>query len=91
MAPRVLDIRSKKTSEDVKAELESMLCIPEDCIPILPFQLLYDKAGLRLFEDVTQLQEYYPTNTERRLLDDFAGEIVRGFTDDTVLIELGSG
>jgi uncharacterized SAM-dependent methyltransferase len=91
MVPKVLDIRRKKTSEDLKAELDSMLYVSDDCVPMLPFQLLYDEAGLRHFEDITKLQEYYPTNTERRLLDDFAGEIVSGFADDTVLIELGSG
>jgi uncharacterized SAM-dependent methyltransferase len=91
MVPKVLDIRSKKTSEDVKAELESMLHVPNNCVPVLPFQLLYDEAGLRHFEEIAKLQEYYPSKTERRLLDDFAGEIVRGSTDDTLLIELGSG
>ena len=30
----------------------------------------YDDRGSRLFEQITRLEEYYPTRTERGLLDE---------------------
>ncbi|MGW1290265.1 L-histidine N(alpha)-methyltransferase [Streptomyces sp. NPDC002586] len=51
---------------------------------------LYDTRGSRLFEDITQLPEYYPTRTERALLSGHADQIAAA-TDAHTLIELGSG
>ena len=42
----------------------------------LPPWLLYDEAGSRLFERITELPEYYPTRTERGILAAHAAEIV---------------
>ena len=35
----------------------------------LPPKWFYDKVGSELFEDITRLPEYYPTRTERAILD----------------------
>lgn len=56
----------------------------------LPPKWFYDKVGSELFEDITALQEYYPTRTERTILADSATGIVRAGQSRT-LIELGSG
>ena len=53
-------------------------------------QWFYDKIGSELFEDITRLREYYPTRTERAILDRHATEIIEAAGSDT-LIELGSG
>jgi L-histidine N-alpha-methyltransferase len=50
----------------------------------------YDARGSELFEQITELHEYYPTRTERRILTDRAGDIAR-HTGARTLIELGSG
>lgn len=50
----------------------------------------YDDRGSRLFERITQLPEYYPTRTERQILEDRAKEIVEA-AQPTELVELGSG
>ncbi len=50
----------------------------------------YDARGSELFEQITELSEYYPTRTERKILQDRAGDIARG-TGARTLIELGSG
>jgi L-histidine N-alpha-methyltransferase len=56
----------------------------------LPPKWFYDKNGSALFEEITQLPEYYPTRAERSILEQFAPEVVSRAGCD-VLVELGSG
>ncbi|MEE9416901.1 MAG: L-histidine N(alpha)-methyltransferase [Acidimicrobiales bacterium] len=56
----------------------------------LPPKWFYDDAGSDLFDQITRLPEYYPTEAEREILVSRAGEIARLSGADTV-IELGSG
>jgi L-histidine N-alpha-methyltransferase len=56
----------------------------------LPPKWFYDKQGSMLFEEITQLPEYYPTRAEREILEQHAGEIAQAAECDT-LVELGSG
>jgi L-histidine Nalpha-methyltransferase len=51
----------------------------------------YDARGSELFEQITQLQEYYPTRTEMAILTRYATEIAQCCGSDCVLIEPGSG
>lgn len=59
----------------------------------LPPWLLYDSAGSELFERITQLPEYYPTRTERAILeahgDALLGQALPGA--EGTLVELGAG
>ena len=43
--------------------------------------LFYDEAGSRLFEEITELPEYYVTRTERGILARHAPEIVSAASD----------
>jgi dimethylhistidine N-methyltransferase len=56
----------------------------------LPSKWLYDKRGSGLFEEITQLPEYYPTRAEREILNRRSSEIA-AFTRAATLVELGSG
>jgi L-histidine N-alpha-methyltransferase len=56
----------------------------------LPPKWFYDARGSELFEQITELPEYYPTRTERQILRDHAADIARE-TGARTLIELGSG
>jgi len=56
----------------------------------LPPKWFYDESGSALFDEITRLPEYYPTRTERLILEQHADEVARITTADT-LIELGSG
>ncbi|MGW4769068.1 L-histidine N(alpha)-methyltransferase [Nocardia sp. NPDC004278] len=56
----------------------------------LPPKWFYDARGSELFEQITELPEYYPTRTERALLERVVGEIARTAQAE-VLVELGSG
>ncbi len=51
----------------------------------------YDEIGSQLFEQITELDEYYPTRAEREILANRSGEIVAAAGDPETLIELGSG
>jgi L-histidine N-alpha-methyltransferase len=53
-------------------------------------QWFYDERGSQLFDAITRLPEYYPTERERDLLREHADEI-GGLTDANTLVELGSG
>ncbi|MFL5467085.1 MAG: L-histidine N(alpha)-methyltransferase [Gemmatimonadaceae bacterium] len=50
----------------------------------------YDERGSELFEEITQLSEYYLTRAERALLEQKIGEIVRTARPCS-LVELGAG
>src|SRR5580698_80540 len=55
--------------------------------------LFYDEAGSQLFEEITELPEYYVTRTERQILAQHADEIVSAAAGgrDLSMIELGAG
>jgi L-histidine Nalpha-methyltransferase len=56
----------------------------------LPCRYLYDDRGSELFEQITDLPEYYPTRTEQSILEKYALEIAE-LTGACELVELGSG
>jgi L-histidine N-alpha-methyltransferase len=56
----------------------------------LPPKYFYDELGSRLFEQITELPEYYPTRVERKILTD-QNEAIVDAADPQCLIELGSG
>ncbi|MEP7384100.1 MAG: L-histidine N(alpha)-methyltransferase [Gemmatimonadota bacterium] len=53
--------------------------------------LFYDAAGARLFEQICELPEYYPTRTEEAILARYAGELAERAGAECALIEYGSG
>jgi L-histidine N-alpha-methyltransferase len=56
----------------------------------LPASWLYDERGSILFDEITRLPEYYPTNAEREILAARANEIAE-LTQGRTLVELGAG
>lgn len=57
----------------------------------LPCKFFYDARGSRLFEQICQLEEYYPTRTEKALLKEIAPELNDLVPDGAELVEFGSG
>src|SRR2546429_9430566 len=51
----------------------------------------YDELGSQLFEQITELDEYYPTRCERAILETEAETICEAANRPAALIELGSG
>jgi L-histidine N-alpha-methyltransferase len=56
----------------------------------LPPKYFYDERGSELFDEITRLAEYYPTRTERSILQRHAAEIAQ-LSGAQALVELGSG
>jgi L-histidine Nalpha-methyltransferase len=71
-------------ARDVRAGLSAW---PKELAP----KWFYDERGSQLFEQITELEEYYPTRAERAILTGRAAEIVATAGSPRTLIELGSG
>ncbi|WP_159843015.1 L-histidine N(alpha)-methyltransferase [Nocardia sp. CY41] len=89
MTAATLDIHL--TDDDLDAALRSDARLGLTADPKwLPPKWFYDARGSELFERITELPEYYPTRTERALLEQVVGEIADAAQTE-VLVELGAG
>jgi dimethylhistidine N-methyltransferase len=61
------------------------------CPKRLPPWMLYDDAGSALFEEITELPQYYLTRTERAILTAHAPAIMAAAGWPAVMVELGAG
>jgi dimethylhistidine N-methyltransferase len=57
----------------------------------LPSKYFYDQAGSCLFDEICELEEYYPTRTELEIMQTNMAEIVARIGPHCQLIEYGSG
>lgn len=57
----------------------------------LPCSYLYDAAGSKLYEKITELEEYYPFREELSMLQHHARDICAYITPGSVVVELGCG
>lgn len=57
----------------------------------LPSRWLYDERGSQLFDEITELPEYYPTRTELKILNSKAAEMAGAIGPDAVIVEYGAG
>lgn len=71
-----------------RADVLAGLGEPQKAVPARWF---YDDAGSQLFEDITQLPEYYPTRAETEILTSHAAEIAALIGPGRAVVEFGSG
>lgn len=57
----------------------------------LPCKYFYDALGARLFEAITELEEYYPTRTELGIMRRRVAEMSDAIGPHATLVEFGSG
>lgn len=90
MSKSVLPTEEARIEESVAAVVREGLTAGQKRLP--PW-LFYDETGSRLFEQITELPEYYPTRTERGILAAHAAEIVAQSAGGRRLrmAELGAG
>jgi L-histidine Nalpha-methyltransferase len=70
------------------ADVRAGLCAyPKELAP----KYFYDERGSVLFEQITELLEYYPTRAEREILSERSAEILVTAGGPRILVELGSG
>ena len=58
---------------------------------MLPCKFFYDEHGSRLFNEICELEEYYPTRAENQILRDNIKEIAGFIGSGCRLVEFGSG
>ena len=77
----------RRSREQMVADVrQGLLRSPKQLSP----KYFYDERGSELFEEITELPEYYLTRAERLLLEQCIGEIVRSVRPCS-LVELGAG
>ena len=57
----------------------------------IPARWLYDDAGSQLFEDITEVAEYYPTRAETEILSSRGAEFAELIGAGRAVVEFGSG
>lgn len=75
------------TSEFLRAVVDG-LAQPDRAIPC---RFLYDAEGSAIFDRICELPEYYPTRTERWILEAHATAIAEAISGQVRFIELGAG
>lgn len=83
---RLLDLHP--SNDDLGSEILDGLRQPQKRMSPKYF---YDKRGSQLFDQITRVPEYYPTETEVRIMIDNIDEIVELVGATASLIEFGSG
>lgn len=81
-------VKTQFENDDELDEIIDGLLQPEKTISPKYF---YDERGSKLFEKITELPEYYPTETELGIMRDSIEEIVALVGAQASLIEFGSG
>lgn len=84
MEPRKPDIGNSALYADVIAGLSRR---PKGLSP----KWFYDDHGSAIFEEITQLAEYYPSRTERAILETGLARVQAHVPAGAALVELGSG
>ena len=57
----------------------------------IPARWLYDDAGSQLYEDITQVPEYYPARAETEILKTRGAEFAEAIGKGRAVVEFGSG
>lgn len=83
-----LETTTPCADDDFLCEVLRGLSLPQKS---LPSRFFYDAVGSALFEQITELPEYYPTRTEIGLLRSCATDIRRSVGASSVVVEFGSG
>lgn len=87
---RIIDIRSDAAGINLKHEIKAGLHAQQG-EKTLPTLLLYDNKGLKLFENITYLEQYYLTGHEIEVLTQHADNIADRIPNEALVVELGSG
>lgn len=89
--PQIIDIRQEKDGYSLLEDIRKGLRPTDGGEKKLPTLLLYDENGLRLFEKITYLDEYYLTGAEIDVLETYAVRIAERVPSGSIVVELGSG
>lgn len=85
------DRNIEKVKNKKESELSEILNGLSKKQKTLPSKLFYDERGSKLFDQICELEEYYPTKTELKIMEENIGKITSVFNDESLFIEFGSG
>jgi dimethylhistidine N-methyltransferase len=85
------ETREEPPLSDQQAFLDDVLAGLRQHPKSLPCKYFYDERGSELFESICETEEYYPTRTELRIMDDHAEDMARRLGPAVFLVEYGSG
>ncbi|MGP1309397.1 MAG: L-histidine N(alpha)-methyltransferase [Phycisphaerales bacterium] len=81
-------INRQELRDTFRSDVLEGLAMPRKRIPP---KHLYDARGSELFDEICEVQDYYPTRTERDLLEASSEDIARAIGTDITLVEPGAG
>ena len=87
----MLDNTARQQAADNSAELDDIISGLQQPEKMISPKYFYDEIGSQLFDEITQLPEYYPTQTELGIMQDNIAEMVSLIGPSASLIEYGSG
>ena len=87
----IIDIRQNEIGFSIFDDLQQGLRPVHGEEKRMPTMLLYNEKGLKLFEEITYLDEYYLTNAEIEVLERYADQIAERIPYGSQIVELGSG
>ncbi|MFO8067391.1 MAG: L-histidine N(alpha)-methyltransferase [Bacteroidales bacterium] len=83
----ILDyLKQEADNDDIKEILTGLTAEKK----YISSKFFYDAQGSKLFEEITQLDEYYPTRTEKSIIHEISPKIINS-EKNIDIIELGSG
>ncbi|KAJ5488782.1 Ergothioneine biosynthesis protein 1 [Penicillium diatomitis] len=87
----IVNIQQEKMDVSLVDILNKALNPSDGTSRSFPTLLLYDTRGLKIFEKITYVEDYYLTNAEIEILTSQAKRIVERIPENAQLLELGSG
>ncbi|KAK7543299.1 C-type lectin protein [Phyllosticta citricarpa] len=91
LSNNIVNIRGDANGNSLLDDALKGLHVEDGAEKTLSTILLYDEIGLRLFEKITYLEDYYLTNAEIEVLETYADHIADRIQPGSILLELGSG
>jgi dimethylhistidine N-methyltransferase len=88
---RTFDIVNDALSADQQTMLDDVLAGLARAQKSIPPKYFYDQQGSLIFDEITELPEYYPTRAETQIMQRHGREIARTLGEHAVLVEYGSG
>lgn len=85
---QLVDLDDAGVDRAFRADVLAGLAQPQKAVPA---RWLYDDAGSQLFEDITQVAEYYPTRSETEILEANGADFARLIGPGKAVVEFGSG
>ena len=93
-SPRFIDLTKTQSAALGDVQLELTRGLLAESASVAP-KFFYDALGCRLFEAITELDEYYPTRTEASIFQAFQPQMAAAIASSGVrnacLIDLGAG